>query len=33
MLKLVKSDGLNLFISETSLIKEKMINPFKFKGI
>lgn len=33
MLKLVKSDGLNLFISETSFIKEKMINPFKFKGI
>lgn len=33
MLKLVKSDGLNLFITETSLIKENMINSFNFKGI
>jgi len=33
MLKLVKSDGLNLFITETSLIKEKVINPFNFKEI
>jgi hypothetical protein len=33
MLKLVKSDGLNLFIPETSFIKEIIIKPFNFKEI
>jgi len=31
MLKPVKSDVLNIFIAESSLIKEIIINLFKFK--
>jgi len=33
MLKPIKNDGLNLFIAETGIIKENIINSFRFREI